>query len=284
MFAFKMISTIIAPLALSACIMTGASELDNVGTRYNNLADLKDFGTTGGTLILGYVDRWDDEKIRLPAVPDAVNATNKERAKGVFELKDFYDPDPRDESKWIGPEIELGALYYIPKRYESDPDYAVAQKLCGIEKGHRLGDIAVIDSKGPQTGSKSKRKFVVSGSVAKGLLKGITPLSLGLSANAQYVFEVEISDVRRRYIRRAFAERAYHALLSGPECRKEYLPSVRQNRKLLLQEFYYGNLTITQIGEVEVDADANVISLKGNYERLNQDSFFVAFKWYEERD
>lgn len=279
----KILSVLPLCLILSGCIFNGGAQLNQTAAAYNNLPNLGSFGGNDGEVVIGYVNRWSDTKIRPTELPIAVNETQEGRASGVYNLSDFYEDHPTDSAKWISPEIELGALYYVPNRFKDSRNFAVVQKLCGIERTHRLGGISIIDAKAPQTASSSKRKIVVSGEVAKGLAKTVLPLpvSFGISASATYVLEAEIKNARRRFIRPELAKFVRSQVVDGPECRDTHRPPRKDNKKLFLEQFYYGEIIIKQIGEAELDVDGRVIGLKGNYQRVNQDAYFLAFKWFE---
>lgn len=279
----KILSLLLICTILFGCVSNNASGFKQPIATYNNLPDLSTFGGNDGDVVIGYVNRWSDEKIRPTELPIAVNETQEGRASNVFNLRDFYEDHPTDSAKWIGPEIELGALYYVPKRFENNSNLAVVQKLCGIERTHQLGNISIIDAKAPQTASSRNRKIILSGEVAKGLAKAVLPLpiSFGISASATYVLEVEIKNVRRRFIRPELAQIVRSSVMEGPECRDIHRPPRRDNKKLFLEQFFYGEITIKQIGEAEIGIDGGVVGLEGNYQRINQDAYFLAFKWFD---
>lgn len=285
MSVVRFLSAMLLPISLSACVATAAGNLDEQSTRYEEMLPLTAFAPgEGGAVVFGYVENWRDTHIRLPAPPTPVFRSGERRAEGTFDLGAFYEPDPFNQDEWVAPEIELGALYYVPKRYDDDSGALVVQKLCGITKGHGLENVAIQDTPAAQTGQRTRRKVTISGSVAQGIFRTLVGASIGVSANANYLAEVELKDVRRRFLNPTIAKNVLRNLLSGNDCRERYIPSVRGNRILFLREMYYGTMTVHQVGEIAGDLEAGPVAIAAGHSLSDGADFFVAFQWFQEID
>ncbi len=196
----RTLAAILFALSLASCISTKTDKLEDVSKQYSRLSTLDRFGSAGGQIVLGYVNTWRDHTIQIPQAPPTISKHDETLSDDVNFLYSYYEPSQIDPQKWVSPEIEIGALYYVPRRFAGENDFLVVQKLCGIEKGHNLGTISIIDEDAPQLGRLGKWRIALSGEVAQDLLSSLTIFPIGLSANSEYIFEVELNDVRRRYM------------------------------------------------------------------------------------
>ena len=94
----KILSILSLCLILSGCLFGGGKQLNQTAVAYNNLPKLGSFGGNDGEIVIGYVNRWSDKKIRPTELPIAVNETKKGRASGVYNLRDFYEDHPNNSS------------------------------------------------------------------------------------------------------------------------------------------------------------------------------------------
>ncbi|TPW26412.1 hypothetical protein FJU08_22275 [Martelella alba] len=268
----------------SSCVLTQAAKLETLGQHYERLSVLDSIGNQGGDLVVGYVDNWRDKNIQLPSPPIAIYDRRPRPAsssENLYFLSAFYSNSLSDEKRWDPPDIELGALYYVPKRFEGSENFKVVQKLCGITKSHQLGDVIISDSPGPQIGSNARRKIIVSGSVAKGLLSGFIS-SIAISAEAEYVIEVEVKNIRKMKIH--FTDQSklvYRKISSGDKCRKE-IDDRNNNQIFFLEEIYYGEINIVQAGRLTGNLNVKLVDINAEFNQSNGETYILAFKWFRD--
>lgn len=233
---------------------------------------LQQIGPKGGFLIVAIVDK---------------NAFPQEQPPRVAE---FPIPDGRTETqmtlrdqikrsftgKRINPTMEFGALYYLPARNNEESDGKIIQKLCATVDAHGLDDVITIDQ--PTIYSRERRRLELSGKTDFELLE-----VFGISANAEasYVFDIEVSDVRIRQINLADASTIQSRILAGPKCRKEFMPQADGRRKFQLIAGLYGTIIVKQIFEIRGGASAPKIKTELAVGSETESGRFMFFKVYD---
>ncbi|EGV32497.1 hypothetical protein ThidrDRAFT_1347 [Thiorhodococcus drewsii AZ1] len=261
-------ATFLVSLSLAGCLLTTTKNSAPVNLpQAQKLSSLEDFGDQGGMLIIGVVDKGWFGNVRVPNVRKVVD---KEETR--LKVGDFVERSIT--GKRITPELELGALYYIPEAYNSPNTSAkIIQKLCATVDGHNLDDVLIADE--PSGITSERRKLVLDGSLDVEFLKfvGITARS-----GAKYLFELELKKPRKREIFVDDAEEMRRLIANGPICRKEYLPMVSTERVFQLVAAYYGELTIKQAYELEGVVGAPKLKAQLNIGSENERIQLVYFK------
>ncbi len=178
-----------------------------------------------------------NERLRLPNVVSSDGKAG--RASKTLKISNYINRD-----------FQIGALYYIPNSSAKLPSqFTSLIPLCKIVADHGLGQIQVIDESEPIFGRSKNVK--VNAKLGSKLLN-----YFGLDGNieGEYQIDVKVNNARTRKISSNAAKSIRKKLSNGPDCKNEYIPSVRKNQIVQIVGYTYGDVKITtrKLGRVGI--------------------------------
>ncbi|PWV97742.1 hypothetical protein DFR52_106267 [Hoeflea marina] len=233
---------------------------------------LQQIGPKGGFLLVAIIDKNAYPEEQLPSVgefPMVAGRTETQMKLGDQIRRSIVGGR-------INPAMEFGALYYLPARNSEESDGKVIQKLCATVDGHKLDEVVTTEQ--PTIYSRERRRLELSGNTDVELLS-----VFGISANAEakYVFDIEVSDVRARQINLQDAKIMRSRLLAGSECRTKLLPKADGRRKFQLIAGLYGKIVVKQIFEVRGGVSVPQIKSELAIGSETESGRFMFFKVYD---
>ncbi|NKB54550.1 MAG: hypothetical protein GKR97_20490 [Rhizobiaceae bacterium] len=108
--------TVLAGFFLVGCASFASTELDAELSyaKTNGLAPLSDIGDEGGKLVVAVINKQDF--LPKPKLPRVDSPLIDPAIEHTFALRDFIRRSGISGRR-INPDIEFGAIYYIPRRY-----------------------------------------------------------------------------------------------------------------------------------------------------------------------
>lgn len=235
---------------------------------------LDDFGDKGGELIVAVYDsKAIPKRLRFPKAD--IIPENRNNASNELELGYFVKRSGLLRSR-TNPLLEIGALYYFPKRFNSSVDRSgrVIQKVCGTVDGHKVDKAIIIDEPSGITGDK--RKMLLDGKIDASLIKAFSGISV--KAGAKYLIEFELLGARLRSINPEDGLEVRRRLLVGESCRTDYLPSIGDSPAYQLTSAYYGQLRVKQAYEIDASGGVPKMDVQLGVDAENERDSFLFFK------
>lgn len=242
----------------------------------NSLSSLADLGDSNGELIVAVVNNQD--AIPRPKLPRVEPLPENFSDTDTLTLGSFIKRSGIAKSR-INPAMEFGAIYYLPKKYNIDVgnNGKIIQKLCATVDDHDLDNVIIDDV---FSGIKQeRRKLVLNGSVDAKLIKGLAGIEA--SANANYLFDFKVENVRLRSINGPDAKAMQERLIAGHKCRTVYFPQAKGRQKFQLIAAYYGTLTLKQAYAIKANVATPQLSTELEIKGEDESNRFLFFKIYK---
>ncbi|POF34553.1 hypothetical protein [Roseibium marinum] len=245
-------------------------------TDASRLTSLIDLGDKGGQLLLAVVD---PKKFPIGEQIPRVDAPEEKAGGQTIEktLGDFVRTS--GSGRRINPAVEFGAIYYIPARHYNQETGIIIRKACGTVEGHEVDTYPLIDDFSGIR--KHRRKLLLNGKANFELIKFLA--GINAKAEASYLIEFEVSDVRKRYIYLPDARDIRQKILGGNDCKNDYIKDIDDDRLFQLVSAYYGNLVIKQVYEISGGISVPKISVELSVSGEGEDNSLIFLKVYTDK-